>query len=1094
MPRDLLPPVSLGRLSDRDAAFQEARDTFDASITGLESFARGIKRENYVSLWANDKINKAAAGVDQPEYQLDPDYRFQDDEANFGYDPSIMIEAGSAEEAAAFRAQIDQEMMDLRIINANAWGTAGQIFGGIANPHVSLSAAVAPYSLTGVIALEGTLEAGSEVLLHNMQKTRTLQESFLNVTLTAAGVGILGGAAKAVGAFRGVPQDVIDDINSGVLPGAAPEGAGGSAGAARTVSKDEVTAEDDRLIGGRAADLFSIGQMAALSKSLSETARMVAGKLADNPLFNRGHAKGKTRGVSVEALHEAAMGRVVIATDKAHAMGLKSGLKADEFERQVGIAMSQGDRHANPQVAAAARMYREEVIGPIQEAASRLGLLETDEGILKKIEMVEEDIQRLIDEGAGPGTTKRTRELEAERAAIISKAQKKTDELTKAVTRLEADLEAARRPLEEGGKARKAPASMMKDYNKARSALTKHQKGVEKKTAAQRQELAYIRAQNKRLKKARKKAKRLKAKQEAGGRIYAESYFPRVYDNEKIYSNWNHIRTMLDNHFKNDPKLANLEPAERLEMVLDTMQNMLGGKAQTVWGKGPKEGRPSALRARSLRLLDKDLEHFLEKRANLAMIKHAQGLQPYIMIREAFGNQSLDDMVQMIRDDYDRLMNPRDPDTGELIEELDPKKLRELTNKMEDDISRIRIMSDRLMHQVQRSVNPQSGVTKAIQYSKLWNLFSMLGGVVLSSLPDIARPIAHYGLRSFGKGLAKGMGQAFSRKGSVSSEQVKRTGAALQRTLNERASQLADSMDPDSKGLMKGQKIWSKITAFDWYTDVMESVAAHTAMDYVVRAAEKVAQTQLSKPIDALSKGERKQIARMGLSEDDLIGIYHESMGTMGAQDTVLKHMNTMQWKDIDLAKRTEAAIGSDVRRTIIRIGVGEKPAFMDDHAYSWLLQFQSFAMSAQNKIMLAGFQNMNRHTAEGLLAMMVLGAGVGATKAWLRGDDVSKWSNEQWVFEGIDRSGMTGILREPFNALRFLAATQGWTDGVPSRYAGRGWERAITPPGATNLGHIGQAVHDSFEGDFEKAGERLWKIAPNPWHIREVLIKMADM
>ena len=1075
MARELLPAVKIGGLSDRDAALKEAQERFDARISPLLAFSEGIERENYTSAWVNDKINKAIAGVDSPKFTYDPTYRFEDDEANFGYDPKIMIEAESAEEAAAFRAQIDEEMASLRTISTSAWGTAGQMFGGVFQPHVAAALPLAPHSVVGLIALEAGLETGSEVLLHKMQKTRTMQESFWNVGLVAMGVGILGGAVKMAGQMRSIPSDVIADIEAGVVPGGVPAD---SAGAARVVERDAMTAEDDRLIGGRAADMFSIGQMAALSKSLSDTARMVAGRMADNPLFTKGHAKGKTRGVSVEALHEAAMGRVVIATDKAAKLQKSSGLTRAEFETEVGKAMSEGDRHVNPQVQQAAEMYRADVVGPIQEAAGRLGLLETDEGLQAKIKAVEDDIARLIEEGGGPGTTTRTRELKAAEAKIIAAGQKETDKLQKRVNTLEAKLEAARRPLKGDDAPRKAPKSMMTEYNKARSALTKHQKGIEKKTVAQRQELRWIKAQNKRLAHSRKRLKDLKAKAAKGGSLYAESYFPRIYDSNKIYDNWNYLKNLLDEHFKKDSKLANLEPGERLELVLDTMQNMLGGKSQAVHGK---TGRPTAFRARALTLMDKQLEPFLEKRASQVMLKHAQGTQPYIMMREAFGNQSLDDMIELIRGDYNRL----------LAKTEDPKELKKLSNAMEDDITRIRVMNDRLMHQVQRAVNPQNPIVKAIQYSKLWNLATLLGGVVLSSLPDIARPIAHYGLRSFFKGMGKSMAQAFAGKESISSIQVKRTGAAIQRTLNDRAMQLTDSLDPDSKWLLRGQKIWSKATGFDYYTDIMESVAAHAAMDYVVRQAAKVASEQ------PLSAGAKKQIARMGLSQEDLIGIYHESMGTMGAQDSVLKYMNTMQWKDIDLAKRTEAAIGSDVRRTIIRIGVGEKPEFMDSHFYSWLLQFQSFAMSAQNKIMIAGLQNLNRHTAEGLIAMMTLGAFVGASKAWLRGDDPTKWSYEQWGFEGIDRSGMIGALREPFNALRFLAATQGWTDGVPSRYAGKGWERAITPPAASIAGYAGQAFHAAVEGDMERAGDKAMRAAPflnNTWHIRETLIQLGEM
>ena len=1075
--RDLLPEGPVVGLSARDEAFSQVQREFEAKISGLEAFSAGIKRENYVAAWANDKINKAIAGIDTPQYTDDPNYRFEDDEANFGYDPAVMVNAKSAAEAAAFRDQIDYEMQQLKIISANAWGTAGQIFGGVFNPHVAVALPVAGKSVIAAMILEAGLEAGSELVLHDMQKTRTMEESFWNVGLTAAGVGILGGAAKGIGAMRSVPRDVIDEINSGVMPGGVPDGIEDSVGARRTIQEDMITAEDDALIGGRVADFFSIGQMSNLVKSASKTARDMASRMADNPLFTRAHAQGKTRGVSVEALHEAAMGRVIIATDKAAVLQKKSGMLLDDFEQQVGVAMSQGDRHINPQVQQAAEMYRAEVIGPIQEAAKRLGLLESDEALQVKIKDIDEQIARLTDEGAGPGSAKQLDELEKAKAKVYSAAQKTTAKLEARVKTLEAKLEMARRPGADGKK-RAAPKSMMDQYNKARSALTKHSKELKKKTAAQTREINRINRHNARLKKVREKKREYEKRLEQGGNLYAESYFPRVYDSDKIYANWEGLKHMLREHFRKDEKLvASKEFGEIEEMVLETMQNMVGGRAQSV----NKRGVPTPLRARSLKIMDKALEPYLEKRASRIMLKHAQGLQPYILMREAFEGRTLEDLLTDVQREY-----------VELIDNApSAKEKKRLSKQMDKDVTRIRVMNDRLMHQVQRALDPQNAFIRMIQYSKLWNLTVALGGVVFSSLPDIARPIAHYGLRGFGKGVVKGFAQAFGTKQDIPAVQVRRTGAALQRTLNDRAMQLTDSLEPDSKWLLKGQKFWSKVTGFDWYTDIMESVASHAAMDYVVRQAAKVASEQ------PLSAGATKQLARMGLTKDDLVEIYHESMGTMGAQDSVLKYMNTMQWKNTDLARRTEAAIGSDVRRTIIRIGVGEKPAFMDSHMASWLLQFQSFAMSAQNKIMVAGFQNMNRHTAEGLIAMLALGYGVGASKAWLRGDDPTEWSYEQAIAEGIDRSGMIGALREPFNILRFAAAQQGWTDGVPSRYAGKGWERAITPPAASTLGYAGQGVYAAMGGDFEKAGDKFMRASPfinNTWHIRETLMRLGEM
>ena len=137
----------------------------------------------------------------------------------------------------------------------------------------------------------------------------------------------------------------------------------------------------------------------------------------------------------------------------------------------------------------------------------------------------------------------------------------------------------------------------------------------------------------------------------------------------------------------------------------------------------------------------------------------------------------------------------------------------------------------------------------------------------------------------------------------------------------------------------------------------------------------------------------------------------------------------------------------------------------------------------------------MSLRTAQGLVTMMALGAGVGATKGYLRGDDISEWGADQWVAEGIDRSGMVGALRIPLNIARYVGAQAGVL-GTPSRFVGREIEGIIGGPTASVLGRGWRAFAAAGEGDFEKAGEHAMKGLPfinNTWHIREVLQKLGD-
>lgn len=1047
----------------------------------LMSLAAGIERENYVGAWVNERIRYyGRPNPNTIEFEKDPSYMFEDDEENNGYDPEIMIGARSAGEARLFRQQIDQELSQLQTISASNWGTAGRVLGDLGNPHVAASIAISPVSVLRAVALDVSLETGSEILKHSQQKTRTMEESYLAVGITGMSVAIAGTAinyyAKRTAPKGGLDEGELAEIEAGIAPG----GSGDSVGAAKVLSEDTITAADDMLVGGKLAKALSIGQMQELLHSPFDAARELIQKIADNPLFTKGHTKGKTHGVTVESIKRSSMGPVVIATDTVRALAKKSGMNVDEFNYEVGVAMSAGDRHANDQVREAAELYRKEVLDPIEAKAIELKLLEGPAQVKAKIDELEVEIQTLADEGKASRAADDL--IEGERGAFVTSREKELTSLTKKVAASQKKLDTARKPKADGEK-RTASKELIDKHNAARRALSDYKKVTSKGVSEFRAKASVVKVRKAKLAAARANLKTAKVRA-ANPVTGAESYFPRAYKKDAMFANWDTVKIKLESAFKADAKLmANLESGELEELVLDTMQNMLGGRTQAVKGGS---GVPSPLRARVLSLMDQELEALgiVEKDATKVMLRHAQGMQPYLIVREMFEGRNIDEMLSFIDDNHKTLVNKPG---------ITPRELKKLDKQLGEHKTRLRVVHARLVNQVQNSIDPSNTAEKIVQFSKVWNTAVYLGGVVFSSMTDIVRPITNWGLRSFGKGMAKGFAQVFGGKEGMGSIQVKRTGMAIQRTLNDRAMQLSDSMTPMGKVSSALQKVWFKTSGFAVWTDVMESIATHTAMDWTMRMAGKAVD---GKP---LGKVNTMQLARMGLTTEDLIKIAGETADTMGRQDTILKYMNTIDWKDVDLAKRVESAIGGDVHRTIIQIGAAEKPAWMDGTTQSALVQFQTFAISAENKILVAGLQSLHTHrTAASLIGMVGLGSLVGAGKATFRGEDVSEWPPGQWVAEGIDRSGMIGILRIPFNLLRYAGSQfdvgQEYM-GEPSRFVDREIEGAVLGPTISTLGNIGRAGVSALSGDLDKAGAQMSKAMPflNTWHIRNIFQRLGD-
>ena len=953
---------------------------------GFSAFNLGIKRENP---WAKSFSN-FVLDVEEPDFEEDPSYDFINDEANIGYDPEEMFHARSDAEASHIRGQIDIEREEMGKINSSNWGMAGQIFGGIFQPQHLAAAFVAPQSLAATVGAEMMVEGATEIALQQQQRTRTTFESTINVASAGAGTALLGGAYKY---FQKIAPDEAAQLQADLnTPNTFPVGDeaspglsfGESAGSAKT---DPLDPEGDVMVGGKWANAFALGPMNRLMQSDDPYTRSLAQRLANSPFFTRAMEKGNTTGQSVEALSDAGIGRVAGTIEEVGELQKvakkESGMDAKTFDEEVGVAMSNGDKHPNPQVQKAAEMYRERVLTPILEAAQDLGMLP------KVKSFYDDEIQRLEKEhDASPA---KSPEQQAARDTQINELHRLADE---------------------------APTSLTK---------------------------------------------------------FGETYFPRVYRKDKILKHWDELKHTLKQTFRQaDPEKDIYEIDEQVER---TMQNMMGGLPIANRGGA---GGPAALKPRVLELTDAVLEPYLDKNASSVILRHASSMIPHIEMKQAFGEVSMADQIETIGNNYQKL-----------IDAAPNEKARTKLNKRQArDIKDIELMRDRLSGNIQRGLDPTNPVAKVLKGVKLWNVLTQLGGIAISSIPDMARPLMAYGFRSHAKGIAMGVVQAFGKPGSLPSAQVKRTGVALQRVLNDRLLQLTDDLTTGSGTMNKLQWAWGKATLFDTWTNVMESVAAHSAMDWVIRQAGNAAGGK------TLSRSVKGRLARMGFSEEDLAAIYKESSKTMGAQDTTLKYANTMEWDDLEMAKRFEAGIGGDVRNAIIRLGAGDKPGFMDDSTWSWLLQYQSFAIGATNKMLVAGMQQRDLNAASGLLAMLFLGGSTGAIKAMARGEDPSEWSEEQWLMESIDRSGFAGAYNIPLNALRWVGGTMGYLEDMPSRYVHRQWESVFGGPTSSNIGRVVRAGTTAVEGDFDKSLEHIARVTPfisNTLHLRQLMQRMGE-
>jgi hypothetical protein len=970
----------------------------------LEALSYGMQRENPLSRWAADSTRQYMRGGDTPDFAYDPEYRVLDDDANYDYPPEQMVQARSADEAAYIRSQIDDERKRMEVINSSAWGTTGQIFGSIAQPQHVAAAFIAPQSLIGAIALEAAVEAGTEGILHSQQRLRTLEESYFNVGATAAGVAILGGAAKYFGDYNSgktVSQAQQDSVVDQVLSGR-------STGAMETwddaivvrITPDNApkheydimtSSEANSMKDGVIMESLAIGPLKKVLEASDPLAKSLAIRIVDNPFFTKAMEKGRTVGPAAESYVQSALGRAVVAVNEVADIRRKSGLSPKEFELELARAGRNNDIHPNPHVQQAAQKLREGY-SKMAEELQKLGML-------PKMKMdYDADIARL----------------------------------TKEITELKAQ---AAQPAKEG------------------------QLSVSKQLGVKQKELDQL----------------VKSQEAAPESLvkYAESYFPRIYDKDAVAANYNTLKAKIEDLYRNSE--LDLDASEISDKAMDVMSNIMGNGTTRSFTQ--KSSNP--VKERVLSLVDSELEPYLLNNGSAVYMQYMKNIAPFVEMQRVLGGKSIDDFIADISRNYQQRIDaaPTAKEKNKLAKE---KAIVE---------NSVRVMLDRVAGNIQRTLDPGSMPAKVIRWTKLTNILSQLGGVVFSSIPDLGRPIMHHGFRSYANGLAASVRQAIGGMQGMHSVQVKRLGAAIQRTLNQKLLDISDVGVGGSSVENTLGRWWGTATFFNRWTDFAESIAANTAMDWVLRMSTKVDSGK------ELSKSETIRLARMGFDINDLKNFYAEAKGTGGIGDSVLKYANTMAWTDMELAKKFEAGVGADVRRAIVRLGAGDKPEFLDNEVASLIFQYQSFLIGATNKLVVAGMQQRDLAAATGMLSMVFMGAMVEAGKGWLRGEDISTYTPEQLLMGGIDRSGLAGIYNIPFNVLRYAGAEAGLLEKKPARYQHREFEGVIGGPTITQIGRVARIITNSIEGNFEKAGEHAVKLLPfnDPLHIRSILTKMSE-
>lgn len=539
---------------------------------------------------------------------------------------------------------------------------------------------------------------------------------------------------------------------------------------------------------------------------------------------------------------------------------------------------------------------------------------------------------------------------------------------------------------------------------------------------------------------------------------------PRQFRNEYARLS-RHANSLTRFDRRRQAAMRRMEPMAREELEAaadDIINKIIGAPAGIVPGELIPDGltkHAGFTKARTLNIPDERIKDFLESDVNYVMENYIRQVAPEIELTKRFGRVDMDGQIKAITEDYNRLIS----------EAATPKERAKLEKRREADLRDIRAMRDRLLGTYGAPKDPASFFVRAGRVARHVNFLRLLGGMTISSLPDMARPIMQHGLRSALKPLGKMMTDISKMR--IAKADLREMGIGLEYALSSRSKVIADLNDPYSRrsflerGLEWSSQKFGNFTLMNQYTDTMKMWSGLITQSKVLNAANAVAGGK------KLSKKEITKLAHIGIDESMLHRIADQYSRHGEDLDGLLTGHSHL-WDDRVVREAFQSAILKDVRTTVITPGIGDTPLMMSSELGKIVMQFKTFFFATHNRALVSGIQSGDASFYYGALLQVGLGSLVYVLKSMMAGREINT-DPANLVKEGLDWSGMMGWLGEPNNVLENLSGgTYGMSamfGGPPaSRYQSRNGIGALLGPTFDLGGDIKNITAGVLNGEFD--------------------------
>lgn len=526
-------------------------------------------------------------------------------------------------------------------------------------------------------------------------------------------------------------------------------------------------------------------------------------------------------------------------------------------------------------------------------------------------------------------------------------------------------------------------------------------------------------------------------------------------------------------------EFANLSPGEVRSLVDETIDTILGNAD----GRIPYDivaGPRGALKERVLKIATAKIHDFVENDIEHVMRAQIRTMSADVELAKKFGSVDLKDEILKINDEAN----------AKIAKATTPKQRQSLEASRKAAVRDVEGIRDRLRGTYALPSNPNSLVLRAGRIARNVNYLRLLGGMTVSAIPDLGKVVFTHGLVStFGDGFLP-MVRNF-KAFRLAAEEVKDSGTALDMVLDSRVMAMTDIMDDYGRhskferGLSSLSSRFGVVSLMAPWNASIKQFSGMVTMTNILKASGRVA-------AGTGTASDIRKLAASGIDED-LAQRISKQFADHGDNQSGVFLAGGENWTDRGALESFRAAIVRDVDRIVVTPGQ-DKPLWMSTELGKMVGQFKSFGISSMQKTTLAGLQQRDAATLNGVLVMMGLGAMTYALKQTLAGREVSD-DPKQWAVEAFDKSGLAGWLMEVNNisekATRGRVGLSAITGKQISRYTSRNVTGAFLGPTADAVSDIFQVSGSIFAGDTTQADlHKVRQLLPmqNLFYIRGIL------